>query len=222
MELSTNYDSATIVGQHPLAWVAIICAVASAAILVWYLIRRPPLERDVKVWLLLGIGVFPLGAAGAGNIVGFQHTMTIDFCSGCHVMTPYTSDARNPESETLPAMHTRNVSFGGNSCYTCHADYGMFGTVTTKLAGVRHLYEYYDHFSALSVDEALPTIRLYDPFPNSTCMRCHTTTLPSWTANTEHASIIDDVRSGAISCASEGCHGPAHPFSKRRRGGGAR
>ena len=104
MELSTLFDATTIVGQHPLAWIAIVCAAAAAVILAWYLIRRPPLDRDVKAWLFLGIGVFPIGAAGAGNIVGFQHTMTIDFCAGCHVMTPYTGDARNSASEDRPSL----------------------------------------------------------------------------------------------------------------------
>jgi cytochrome c-type protein NapC len=46
-------------------------------------------------------------------------------------------------------------------------------------------------------------------------MHCHSTDNPIWNAVPEHASLIVRVRDGSISCASNGCHGPAHPFSKR-------
>ena len=45
-------------------------------------------------------------------------------------------------------------------------------------------------------------------------MHCHSTEGPSWNAIKDHASILDRVRAGTVSCASSGCHGPAHPFSK--------
>jgi len=214
MELSTFFDADSVVGQHPLAWVAIVFALGATAILIWYLVRRPPLDRRTKLWLLFGIGVFPISAAGAGNIAEFSHTTKIHFCAGCHVMTPYTNDARDPNSTSLASRHSRNVWFGDTSCYTCHSDYGMFGTVTTKLAGVHHLYEYYQEYSDLSIEEALPRIHLYSPFPNATCMRCHTTLLPGWNETPEHVAMTREVRDGLVSCASAGCHGPAHPFSK--------
>jgi cytochrome c-type protein NapC len=69
----------------------------------------------------------------------------------------------------------------------------------------------------MPVAEALPRIELYDPFPNSTCMRCHTTTAPKWSGVSEHASLLSELREGLVSCASEGCHGPAHPFAKPKR-----
>jgi len=44
-------------------------------------------------------------------------------------------------------------------------------------------------------------------------IRCKTEN-PTWNKVKEHASLVDDIRNGTTSCASEGCHGPAHPFSK--------
>ena len=62
--------------------------------------------------------------------------------------------------------------------------------------------------------EARVKIHIRHPFPNATCMHCHSTAGPLWSAVPEHASLLDRVRDGRVSCASAGCHGPAHPFSK--------
>jgi cytochrome c-type protein NapC len=44
-------------------------------------------------------------------------------------------------------------------------------------------------------------------------MQCHSTTLPGYMDVPDHAAALDWVREGSLSCASAGCHGPAH-FSK--------
>jgi nitrate/TMAO reductase-like tetraheme cytochrome c subunit len=194
--------------------VAIGSAIASAAILVWYLWKRPPLAWPTKVALLFGLGVFPIATAGTGNVVGFQHTMSRGFCAGCHVMEPFTDDAANPASLTLAARHSRNPSFGDQSCYACHADYGMFGAVTTKMNGLRHVYGYYTEFHSLSLEEALPRLQTFKPYPNQNCMQCHSTLVPTWELLAEHAALSDEVRSGEVSCASAGCHGPIHPTTE--------
>lgn len=194
--------------------IAVACAVAAAAILLWYLIVRPKLSPAVKIVLFFGLGVFPAGLSMTGNIVDFEHTATREFCSGCHVMHPWTDDVADPDSKTLAAMHSRNPNFGGNSCYACHSNYGMFGTVATKIGGMKHTWMYYTEYRNYSIEEAVPKIHIYKPFPNSTCMQCHSTTLPGYMDIPDHASALDRVRDGSLSCASAGCHGPAHPFSK--------
>ncbi len=194
-----------------LVTLALGSAIASAGILIWYLVRRPPLSWATKVALLFGLGVFPIATAATGNVVGFQHTMSRDFCGGCHVMEPFTDDVANPASFTLAARHSRNPSFGDHSCYACHADYGMFGAVTTKMNGMRHVYEYWTRFHSLSLEEALPQIEMFKPYPNQNCMQCHSTRVPTFDQVPEHAALTDEVRSGEVSCASAGCHGPIHP-----------
>jgi cytochrome c-type protein NapC len=163
---------------------------------------------------LLGIGVFPIATAGTGNVAGYHATKATNFCGSCHVMTPYSDDSEDAASTTLAARHARNALFGDENCYACHADYGMFGTITTKLGGMRHVYEYTLHFHQLTVDEALPKIHIRNPFPNATCMRCHSTEVPGWQRIGDHRSLLDQLRAGTVSCASEGCHGPAHPFAR--------
>jgi nitrate/TMAO reductase-like tetraheme cytochrome c subunit len=204
--------------HDPFALVALGGAALATPILLWFLIRRPALGRSTKIWLLFGIGLFPLLTAGSGNIAGFEATKARRFCGSCHVMTPYASDSEDPHSTSLAAIHARNQQFGGDNCYTCHADYGMFGTIVTKLGGLRHVYEYTFHFHQLTLAEALPRIHIRKPFRNATCLRCHTTHAPSWSQVGDHVGLLDELRSGAVSCVGSGCHGPAHPFSKVGRG----
>jgi cytochrome c-type protein NapC len=200
--------------SDPFLVFALGCAAVAALLLVWYLIARPALTTATKVLLLLGIGVLPVATAANGNVAGYHATKTRTFCSSCHVMTPFGDDSSNPTSTSLAARHGRNEAFGDENCYTCHADYGMFGTITTKIGGMRHVYEYTLNFHQLTLDEALPQIHLRSPFPNATCMRCHSTATPGWKRVGDHESLIDRLRAGSVSCASDGCHGPAHPFAQ--------
>ncbi len=191
-----------------------VCAALAAVILIAYLIWRPALHGVAKVWLLLGLGVFPLATAFSGNVVGYEATKTRDFCGSCHVMTPHAADADNPDSRSLASRHARNRLFGKANCYACHADYGMYGTITTKLGGLRHVWKYYTEYKDVPLDEAKKSIHLYKPYPNANCMQCHSTQLEGWRKVPDHTASLEDVRSGRVSCASGGCHGFAHPFTK--------
>lgn len=201
--------------SDPLALIAITCAAISTAILLWFLIRRPALGGATKVMLLLGLGVFPLGTAATGNVAGYQATKQRSFCGSCHVMKPWTRDSDDPTSTTLAASHARNPMFGDENCYTCHADYGKLGALTTKIGGMGHVYEYtIGGYSQLTEEEAVAEIHIRKSFPNSNCMQCHSTEAAGWRAQPDHAAAIDEVRAGTMSCMGAGCHGPAHPFSQ--------
>lgn len=198
----------------PFVMFALGCAALSVVLLVWCFAKDRPLTRAIKIVLLFGIGVLPIATAMTGNVAGYNATKSTRFCSSCHVMTPYGDDSWNRDSKSLAARHSRNEMFGHENCYACHADYGMFGTITTKLGGLRHVYEYLFHYRQLDLTTALERIEIRRPFQNTTCMHCHSTQNPAWNGVSDHASSLDDVRAGKLSCASEGCHGPAHPFSK--------
>ncbi|MEJ7601817.1 MAG: NapC/NirT family cytochrome c [Kofleriaceae bacterium] len=208
--------------SDPFLWLALGSAALAAVLLIWFLLRRPALTRMTKVVLLFGIGILPIATATNGNVAGYHAMKTTEFCSSsCHVMTPYGNDSLDPKSESLAARHARNAQFGHENCYACHADYGMFGTITTKLGGLRHVYEYTFNYHQMSEEEALVKMEIRRPFSNATCMQCHSTQNPTWNKVGDHASTLERVRAGTLSCASEGCHGPAHPFSKdaKRRAG---
>jgi len=129
-------------------------------------------------------------------------------------MIPHTSDSDDLTSHSLSSRHGRNKLFGAENCYTCHEDYGMFGTITTKLGGMKHVWLYYTQYRNTSLEEAKRTIQLYEPYPNENCMQCHSTKVDLWQTVPDHRAALQDVRSGAISCASGGCHGFAHPSQK--------
>jgi cytochrome c-type protein NapC len=174
-------------------------------LLLWFLLRRPRIDRVVKIVLLFGIGILPLMTAANGSVAGYNATKQRSFCGSCHVMTPYSADSDDPRSTTLAARHARNELFGAENCYTCHEDYGMFGTVLTKLGGLRHVYEYVFHYRNMPTGQFLREIEIRKPFPNGNCIHCHSTENPLWNAIGDHTSTRERLRAGTLSCASEGC-----------------
>lgn len=205
---------ATWIFAEPFAAIALGAAIIAAALIVYYLIKRPKLDTAAKLLLLCALGVFPVITAGSGNYAGFEQTTKREFCNGCHVMEPWIDDAEDPTSTSLSSIHARNDLFGERSCYTCHADYGMFGTVNTKMGGLRHVYHYLREYHDWPVAKAVEEIRIRRPFPNKTCTHCHSTELPGWQQVPDHRAMRDPEEVG---CASKGCHGPAHPFSGAAR-----
>lgn len=189
-----------------------VAAAASIAIIAWWFIARPTvLGRSTVLALLLGIAVLPIFVAGSGNVKGFEASKTVDFCSSCHVMQGHVDDLRDPDSSSLASFHARNDLLGDTACYRCHADYSMYGTVLTKVQGTRHLWAYFTGgYRDLPLEAALAKIEIYAPYPNANCTHCHSTLLPGWIDEPEHGAVAEDVRSGATSCISSGCHEPAH------------
>jgi cytochrome c-type protein NapC len=169
----------------------------------------------VKLWLLFGLGVFPATAATSATVSGVQATTHRDFCGSCHVMSAHVADASNPAAQSLAARHSQNAFFGEKSCYVCHADYGMYGYALTKTAGLRHVYKYYfAGYRKMPLEQAKQAIRLVRPYDNGNCRHCHTTTLRDWRRVPDHESLERELASNRVSCASAGCHGYAHPFTK--------
>jgi cytochrome c-type protein NapC len=127
-------------------------------------------------------------------------------------MSLHAADSGDAASHSLAARHGRNAMFGSANCYTCHADYGMFGTIVTKAGGMRHVWLYATEYRNTPLEEAKRTIRTRAPFPNGNCMECHSTRDELWLKKPDHRASLEDVRAGRVSCASDGCHGAAHPF----------
>lgn len=194
-------------------------AVAAAfPILVHHLVRKPALTPVVKLRLALALGVLPAFAAATSTTAGLHTTTEREFCGSCHVMQMHVLDAEDPASQSLAARHTKNPFFGERNCYVCHADYSMLGYPLTKLNGMRHVYSYYFHgYLNEPVERAVERIELYKPYDNTNCQQCHTGTGQLWQRVPEHRSLQRQLATNEVSCASEGCHGYAHPFSKQNR-----
>ena len=201
----------------PIGALALLTAAVSAVLLVHHLVVRPPLRATTKLKLLLGLAVFPFLSAVATTASGMQRTTEREFCGSCHVMSTHLSDLTDPNSSSLAARHSRNPMMGGHACYTCHADYGMLGYPMTKLTGLSHVYYYYlGGYRDWSLEKFHAEVRTAKPFPNSNCQQCHSGTLDSFKNTQEHRAIADELAANRVSCASAGCHGVAHTFSKRK------
>lgn len=200
------FQASSIMDINVLSAVALLLALLAATILVVFLVQRPPLTRIVKLWLFIGLGPLPISAAMAGNVANFEVTTKRKFCASCHTMTIHANDAADPHSKTLASIHSKNPYFGDKSCYVCHADYGMFGTVVTKIGGMHHVWDYYtDDWSAPGHRPP----KLYKPFSNSACMQCHSIDKPS--GPLEHKIHGGAVKEGQVSCAAANCHNAPHP-----------
>lgn len=205
-----------------LGYVALASALIAAAILLHFLIRKPALDLRAKLMLLLGLGVFPAICAATSTVAGMEQTTHREFCGSCHTMDFHFANATDPKEQSLAARHTRNPFFGEESCYVCHADYGMFGYALTKLGGMKHVYYYYlGGYRGMSPEEARQKTHIAKPYDNLNCRQCHTTTARVWRAIPDHLSMQDQLDQNKVSCASPGCHGYAHPFSKGHDGIGA-
>ncbi len=182
--------------------------------MVLYLVYRPPLDWKTKGLLALGLGVLPIMTALIGNMEGLNATEQQAFCGSCHTMDLHIADANDPDSMGLAAIHSRTKMFGNRSCYVCHKDYGMYGYALTKLGGMGHVYYYLTDYAWEDAHETLSRVHIARPFRNDNCMQCHSTTGRIWNGVPDHEGLLDDLRADQTSCASVGCHGYAHPFSK--------
>lgn len=198
-----------------MAVAALVAIVLAAVLLVHHLWLRPTLDGATRLRLLLGLGVLPAAATVMTTAQGLHHTTEREFCGSCHVMTGHLNDVEDTKSDSLASRHGRNAFIGGTNCYTCHADYGMLGYPLTKLNGLKHVYHYYlGGYRSMSADEARTHIRVAKPYPNSNCTQCHSGTLATFRNVGEHESLVDDLATNRVACASAGCHGFSHPFTK--------
>jgi nitrate/TMAO reductase-like tetraheme cytochrome c subunit len=195
---------------------AVVAAAIAALLLLHHLVVQPKLQATTRIKLLLGLAVFPFIAAVATTASGMQRTTEREFCGSCHVMDTHLSDLLDPKSASLASRHSRNAEMGPHACYTCHADYGMLGYPMTKITGMSHVYNYYfGGYRKWSLEQFHAEVRIAKPFPNSNCRQCHSGTLASFLNVRDHMGVLDELEANTVSCASAGCHGVAHPFSKR-------
>jgi len=176
--------------------------------------RKSPLSQTAKWLHLLSLCVIPVFLLFLGNFVAYEEAKELEFCASCHpVMDPYVNDMKDPKSTTLAAIHNQNRFIQEAQCYACHVGYGINGTGKAKMNGLIHLYKFF-------TDTYTHPIKLYDPFSNSNCLRCHNSA-KKFEENDVHISLMSEIKSNVMSCLD--CHAPIHPeqvASKQTEGGG--
>jgi cytochrome c nitrite reductase small subunit len=166
---------------------------------VWVSLRRRGLTAVSKAFLFGSILVLPVIVVFLATAHGMQESMTVDACGHCHVMGSHVKDLRDPKSDSLAAVHFKNRYIQENHCYTCHSDYGMFGTVSAKLEGLGHVWH--------NTMGNYPTpIKIAKPYSNLRCLACHGGSQKYLTKH--EADELPKLAANQDSCLD--CHGPAH------------
>src|SRR5262249_44272900 len=135
-------------------------------IVAWRRLRRSGSTDGVRGTLFFALAVLPVVVIFFGYTQGLSGMERVRACGGCHVMTGHVEDLQNPAGDSLAAVHFKNRYIRENQCYTCHSDYGMLGTVSAKMDGVRHVMHY------VARTYTLP-IKIRSPYQNVRCLGCH-------------------------------------------------
>jgi cytochrome c-type protein NapC len=172
------------------------------------LIARPSLTREPggKVLAFVAIALAPAIAVLAGGADHMERSKRTTFCLSCHVMEQYGKSLHVDDSEFIPAVHYQNNYVPRDeACYTCHTDYAIYGTIRSKLRGLRHITVQY--FGTIP-----DTLKLYTPYQNRECLHCHggARKFLSVGAHQGEPNFFADVTAGHRSCLESGCHDVAH------------
>jgi cytochrome c-type protein NapC len=192
----------------PASIVTIFIAITAATVLLVGFRARWTRSREGKILAFIVLCVLPLASMWGGFSEQMERAESTQFCLSCHVMTNFGRSLYVDDPSYIPALHFQNNRVPRDSaCYTCHTDYAMFGTVTAKLRGLRHLQV--EYFGTIPKPEE---IKLYTPYNNRECLHCHLGARRFEEDSGHHKTpdLLQSVKSGQKSCLSSGCHDIVH------------
>lgn len=179
--------------------------IAVSILMIAFLIARPSLtaNRGGKEMAFVVLFLLPVVVASMGAAEHMRRSEETQFCLSCHIMEPYGKSLHIDDATYIPAAHFQNARVPRDqACYTCHTDYVMYGTILTKLGGLRHVYVQY-------LGKPENPIRPYTPYNNRECLHCHNGAR-SFEEGATHMAIMTEIKSNQISCISSGCHDNVH------------
>ena len=183
-------------------------------ILASFLLFRGRQTEGSALWVhLLSLGVLPLVLLAIGNFATLEYATEVQFCGSCHTtMKPYIDDLHNKKSESLASLHSQNRFSPGTECYSCHANYGLHGTLEAKLTGLRHVYKYNTGTYHLP-------LKMPEPFQNTLCLKCHNGAkrFMAQEIHLDKGQVAEELRTNQTECVS--CHGPAHDVAPVKKAG---
>lgn len=186
-----------------LPYLVIIALVAGLAIvaLSFFGIASLSQSRWGRLALLVGIVGLPLLVSGGSLSAGFHQSSQTSFCLSCHEMQRYGASLFADNRAALSAAHYQNRFVDRDStCYSCHADYALFGDAKAKLNGLRHVWVHY-------FGKVPDKIALYQPYRSANCLHCHEDAR-RFVEAPPHQPILASLYEGTTSCF--GCHNVAH------------
>jgi hypothetical protein len=189
------------------AFVACVAAIGIVA-RATFAQRSGPMEPAHRWMLLIGFLVLAPLAYLLNAGLAISGAKSVAFCNSCHVMHGYVQDLQNPDSEHLAAQHFQYRWINDHQCYTCHSDYGLFGDVGAKLAGLRHVWFY-------TVGGYEMPLKIRGTYDNQRCLFCHGP-VKSYQEIPEHEKNAAAIATSATSCLGAACHVAPHPKAAAR------
>lgn len=186
-----------------------ICLVALGLVGYATLFRRSVKMEPSGRWMLL-VGFLILSPLAYVLNLGLaiSGAKPVAFCNSCHVMHAYVDDLENPDSEHLASLHYQSRWIAEHQCYTCHSDYGLFGDVEAKLAGLRHVW--FNYFAGYE----LP-LKIRGTYDNQRCLFCHGP-VKAYQEVPEHEKNAAAIANSGKSCVDGNCHVSPHPKAAAR------
>jgi nitrate/TMAO reductase-like tetraheme cytochrome c subunit len=164
-------------------------------------------DRRGRLLLLLVAVVLPFGLSAGGLAAGVERSTKTSFCASCHEMTEYGQSLFVDNPKALSAVHYQQRLIGRDqTCYACHTDYALFGTVKAKLNGLKHVWVHY-------TGGPRGPLELYEPYPNRNCLHCHDDAR-GYLDVPIHRQLEQELQSDAQSCLS--CHSVGHDLEGAR------
>ena len=192
--------------EGPIIFVLLI--VGLSVLLAGLIAFRADLTRAPGGRILAFIALFllPVVAIAAGLSKQLERSKSTQFCLSCHVMEDYGKSLLVDDKSYIPAAHFQNNRVPREqACYTCHSDYTMYGGLTAKMRGLRHVYIQY-------LGKPRDPIRLYEPYNNRECLHCHlgARSFEEGAVHSADPDLLPAVKANKVSCLSSGCHDVVH------------
>jgi cytochrome c-type protein NapC len=183
----------------------LICQIAVSIVLATVFLIRPSVTSGTawKILAFIGLCVLPALCIVGGMNTHVQRSEQTQFCISCHVMIPYGQSLYVDDPNHIPAQHFQNHRVPVNmACYSCHADYSIYGPLKDKVQGLKRIYMQY-------VSTPPNPITIPGGFKNAQCLHCHLGAR-NFEENPVHAAMMDSLKSNQTSCLTSGCHDTAH------------
>jgi cytochrome c-type protein NapC len=183
----------------------LIAQVVLCAMLALIFLIRPSLTRSTgwKIVAFIGLCVLPGLCIVGGMDVHIQRSEQTRFCISCHAMAPYGRSLYVDDPKYIPAQHFQNHRVPANqACYSCHADYTIYGPLADKLRGVKRIYMQY-------VSTPPNPIQIPGGYNNRQCLHCHSGAR-DFEEDVVHSALMDSLKSNQMSCLTGGCHDTVH------------
>ena len=182
---------------------AVIAIISITIVLIGLLAVRPSLTaaHGGKVLAFIAFFILPILATVLGAAIHLEQSTSTTFCLSCHVMEAHGKSLYIDDKSYLPASHFQNNRIPRDqACYTCHTDYTLFGDISAKMRGLKHVYVYY-------FQDIPARLTLYEPFKNRECLHCHANAR-SFDESIPHNMMKEQLVSNQMSCLT--CHNKIH------------